>query len=130
MVGNESSVAATPFAETLAFSFTSRFPWRLRSRFRFNDIETGEGGIRTLGSLLGYGALVKRCFRPLSHLSKIAATVQWAVRDAPQARGYRRELRISPGISAFQSAICNGRYRFRRVLAIFIGVANCPLPTD
>jgi len=39
-------------------------------------------------------------------------------------------LRISPGISAFQSAICNGRYRFRRVLAIFIGVANCPLPTD
>src|SRR5438874_3296900 len=90
----------------------------------------GEGGIRTLGSLLGYGALAKRCFRPLSHLTKIAATALWAVRDAPQARGYRRELRISPGISAFQSAICNGRYRFRRVLAIFIGVANCPLPTD
>jgi len=32
--------------------------------------ETGEGGIRTLGSLLGYGALAKRCFRPLSHLTK------------------------------------------------------------
>ena len=32
---------------------------------------TGEGGIRTLGSLLGYGALAKRCFRPLSHLTKI-----------------------------------------------------------
>ena len=31
---------------------------------------TGEGGIRTLGSLLGYGALAKRCFRPLSHLTK------------------------------------------------------------
>ena len=31
----------------------------------------GEGGIRTLGSLLGYGALAKRCFRPLSHLTKI-----------------------------------------------------------
>src|SRR6266550_7206869 len=92
--------------------------------------QLGEGGIRTLGSLLGYGALAKRCFRPLSHLTKIAATALWAVRDAPQARGYRRELRISPGISAFQSAICNGRYRFRRVLAIFIGVANCPLPTD
>jgi hypothetical protein len=30
----------------------------------------GEGGIRTLGSLLGYGALAKRCFRPLSHLTK------------------------------------------------------------
>jgi hypothetical protein len=32
---------------------------------------TGEGGIRTLGSLLGYGALAKRCFRPLSHLTNI-----------------------------------------------------------
>ena len=31
----------------------------------------GEGGIRTLGSLLGYGALAKRCFQPLSHLTKI-----------------------------------------------------------
>jgi hypothetical protein len=31
----------------------------------------GEGGIRTLGTLLGYGALAKRCFRPLSHLTKI-----------------------------------------------------------
>ncbi len=31
----------------------------------------GEGGIRTLGSLLGYGALAKRCFRPLSHLTKL-----------------------------------------------------------
>ena len=29
----------------------------------------GEGGIRTLGSLLDYGALAKRCFRPLSHLT-------------------------------------------------------------
>src|SRR6266478_3204627 len=29
----------------------------------------GEGGIRTLGTLLGYGALAKRCFRPLSHLT-------------------------------------------------------------
>src|SRR5258705_8679852 len=34
---------------------------------------TGEGGIRTLGSLLGYGALAKRCFRPLSHLTKICS---------------------------------------------------------
>src|ERR1700730_13707414 len=30
----------------------------------------GEGGIRTLGTLLGYGALAKRCFQPLSHLTK------------------------------------------------------------
>ena len=32
--------------------------------------ENGEGGIRTLGSLLGYGALAKRCFQPLSHLTQ------------------------------------------------------------
>ena len=35
--------------------------------------ETGEGGIRTLGSLLSYGALAKRCFQPLSHLTKSKA---------------------------------------------------------
>ena len=33
----------------------------------------GEGGIRTLGTLLGYGALAKRCFRPLSHLTSLNA---------------------------------------------------------
>ena len=33
---------------------------------------TGEGGIRTLDTLLGYDALAKRCFRPLSHLTKVA----------------------------------------------------------
>ena len=33
----------------------------------------GEGGIRTLGSLLDYGALAKRCFRPLSHLTGIVS---------------------------------------------------------
>ena len=33
------------------------------------SVESGEGGIRTLGTLLGYGALAKRCFRPLSHLT-------------------------------------------------------------
>ena len=35
----------------------------------------GEGGIRTLGTLLGYGALAKRCFRPLSHLTNCAARI-------------------------------------------------------
>src|ERR1700675_1320230 len=35
----------------------------------------GEGGIRTLVTLLGYGALAKRCFRPLSHLTKMAARI-------------------------------------------------------
>lgn len=43
---------------------------------------TGEGGIRTLGSLLGYGALAKRCFRPLSHLTNAE-------------REYREELLIA-----------------------------------
>ena len=33
------------------------------------SLKLGEGGIRTLGTLLGYGALAKRCFRPLSHLT-------------------------------------------------------------
>jgi hypothetical protein len=32
---------------------------------------TGEGGIRTLGTLLRYSALAKRRFRPLSHLTWI-----------------------------------------------------------
>jgi len=35
----------------------------------FTYENAGEGGIRTLGSLLGYGALAKRCFQPLSHLT-------------------------------------------------------------
>ena len=42
----------------------------------------GEGGIRTLGTLLGYGALAKRCFRPLSHLTK----------NSPE---YREEMSIA-----------------------------------
>ena len=41
-----------------------------KSSFRWQCEEYGEGGIRTLGTLLGYGALAKRCFRPLSHLTK------------------------------------------------------------
>jgi hypothetical protein len=43
--------------------------------------ETGEGGIRTLGSLLGYGALAKRCFRPLSHLTKNRARISRRIAD-------------------------------------------------
>src|SRR6266699_4439371 len=45
----------------------------------------GEGGIRTLGSLLGYGALAKRCFRPLSHLTKICSH---GTRHLPSLRGF------------------------------------------
>ena len=49
-------------------------PWRCESgcafiRFFVICLGIGEGGIRTLGTLLEYGALAKRCFRPLSHLT-------------------------------------------------------------
>jgi hypothetical protein len=37
--------------------------------FPSSRFQLGEGGIRTLGTLLEYGALAKRCFRPLSHLT-------------------------------------------------------------
>ena len=36
---------------------------------KIRNVTGGEGGIRTLGTLLRYGALAKRCFRPLSHLT-------------------------------------------------------------
>ena len=48
--------------------FRSRFP-----PFAFSRAGNGEGGIRTLGTLLEYGALAKRCFRPLSHLTSRSA---------------------------------------------------------
>jgi len=67
----------------------------------------GEGGIRTLGSLLGYGALAKRCFQPLSHLTKKFA------------------VRISRRIGVFQFPICGCRHRLCRVLAI-----SSELPTS
>ncbi len=41
----------------------------------FTGETSGEGGIRTLGTLLEYGALAKRCFRPLSHLTQIGCEV-------------------------------------------------------
>src|SRR5882724_12415860 len=76
----------------------------------------GEGGIRTLGSLLGYGALAKRCFQPLSHLTKIVATgratsLRYELRLGKQARDSRRESRISRRIRLFQSAICPCQHR-------------------
>jgi hypothetical protein len=72
------------------------------------SLVNGEGGIRTLGSLLGYGALAKRCFRPLSHLTKSKA-------------------RISQAILDFQFVISICRHRLGRVLAISSGlpIADC-----
>src|SRR5439155_25219718 len=55
---------------------SNKFSSPVRERVRCGDLPRlehgGEGGIRTLGTLLGYGALAKRCFRPLSHLTKIS----------------------------------------------------------
>jgi hypothetical protein len=52
---------------------SSLFSWQAR-RLALGSWEafknTGEAGIRTLGTLLGYNALAKRRFRPLSHLTK------------------------------------------------------------
>ena len=50
--------------------------------------ERGEGGIRTLGTLLGYGALAKRCFRPLSHLTKVRAARALPSRTGTDGREY------------------------------------------
>ena len=76
--------------------------------FIADNEETGEGGIRTLGSLLGYGALAKRCFRPLSHLTK-------------------SKVRISQAILDFQFVICIRGHRLRRLLAISseLPIADC-----
>ena len=62
---------------------------------------TGEGGIRTLGSLLSYGALAKRCFQPLSHLTRICSHQTLRMGD------YRRESRISRRIADCQLSIGN-----------------------
>src|SRR5215469_13967525 len=73
--------------------------------------DTGEGGIRTLGSLLGYGALAKRCFQPLSHLTKCRA-------------------RISRLIGDFQFPILQFPTPTSSRARDFIGVANCLLLTE
>ena len=44
--------------------------WQRAGRGMRNLDIGGEAGIRTLGTLLGYNALAKRRFRPLSHLTK------------------------------------------------------------
>jgi hypothetical protein len=51
----------------------------------------GEGGIRTLGTLLGYGALAKRCFRPLSHLTKIVGGHRPPLQENSVGREYGGE---------------------------------------
>ena len=93
----------------------------------------GEGGIRTLGSLLGYGALAKRCFRPLSHLTKICSH---GTCHLPSLRGFgmasrrvatdaSREYREESGFSNLQFALANTD--LGRVLAISseLPIADC-----
>src|SRR5437763_810655 len=58
----------------------------------------GEGGIRTLGTLLGYGALAKRCFRPLSHLTN---NVQEYDEQLPVANSMR-EIRHASNFAPIQ----------------------------
>ena len=58
----------------------------------------GEGGIRTLGSLLGYGALAKRCFQPLSHLTNIGCK-NIARNCGLPITDIRRVLAISSGVA-------------------------------
>jgi hypothetical protein len=59
----------------------------------------GEGGIRTLGTLLRYNALAKRRFRPLSHLTRIL----WWERYISEMSGVNRNLSATfkrPGVSS------------------------------
>ena len=98
----------------------------------------GEGGIRTLGSLLGYGALAKRCFRPLSHLTKICSH---ATRHLPLLQGfgmaskrvvadasreYREELRFSNVQFGVADTDFVAWSRFHR--SCQLSIANCARP--
>lgn len=51
----------------------------------------GQGGIRTLGTLLGHASLAKKCFRPLSHLTlskNVGSANGWKTgADEKDARG-------------------------------------------
>ena len=87
--------------------------YALASRARSYEA-TGEGGIRTLGSLLGYGALAKRCFRPLSHLTKICSH---GTRHLPSPSGFSMAARRV-------TTDASGEYREE------LPIANRRLPTD
>src|SRR5438067_7275234 len=90
----------------------------------------GEGGIRTLGSLLGYGALAKRCFQPLSHLTKIVATALWAVNG--RARGAWLQMQAENIAINLAFPICNLRRPTPTLSRArdFMEVANFQLPID
>jgi hypothetical protein len=74
----------------------------------------GEGGIRTLGTLLGYGALAKRCFQPLSHLTK-RSEPDW---HSPLNMADNRRLPIAHSVAAVSSRRNNATIRDRRYSCI------------
>jgi hypothetical protein len=70
---------------------------RVGAKTGMNSGESGEGGIRTRGGDLGpHAALAKRCFRPLSHLSKpllingIESIPCWLLQPSTTAPGRTR----------------------------------------
>src|SRR5437867_11399564 len=85
---------------------------------------TGEGGIRTLGSLLGYGALAKRCFRPLSHLTKktcgenIAKNLGFPISNLRLATPTSSRARDFIGVANLSISLCSYRVgqTWRRLL--------------
>ena len=83
----------------------------------------GEGGIRTLGSLLGYGALAKRCFQPLSHLTKNRARISRRIADCQQRPPFvccRRDV---------ATALCAVRTSHRDVATGFVMIIrSCQFP--
>src|ERR1700730_10232020 len=86
----------------------------------------GEGGIRTLGALLGHGALAKLCFQPLSHLTK---------KSARENMTENRRLPIDTLIRAdVATALCAVRTSHREEAATVCRylpeVANCRLPIE
>ena len=99
------SVASLTFVLTYALlrSQCTRF-------YLLKLVSGGEGGIRTLGTLLGYGALAKRCFRPLSHLTHSAAS---------KSAEYRGRTRLVNRFTCFPAA---------RVASLFCRLTTAPAP--
>jgi hypothetical protein len=66
-------------------------------------IRLGEGGIRTLGALLRHGALAKRCFRPLSHLTKEIQVREYAGEFFFAKRDYKSPIANDEGMTHHES---------------------------
>ncbi len=74
----------------------------IRGENQTSNIEhqtSGEGGIRTLGALLRHGALAKRCFRPLSHLTKEIQVREYAGEFSFANRDYKSPMTNEEGMT-------------------------------